>query len=65
MQGVELREAIRRNPAALAWYTGGKAVARDVAQGLAYLHKLGVVSCLAPLHCLYDLQACTALEPSA
>lgn len=39
-----MREAIRRNPSSLGWYTNGKVVARDVAQGLAFLHSHRMVS---------------------
>ena len=34
-----MREAIKRNPFSLSWYQKGKVIARDIAQGLAYLHK--------------------------
>jgi hypothetical protein len=38
-----MRDALLQNPSCLKWYAHGKAIARNVAQGLAYLHKHDMV----------------------
>ena len=43
-QGGNLREAMSREPVGMGWYNSGKAIARDLAMGLAFLHRHRVVS---------------------
>ena len=51
-----MREAIKLSPYSLSWYQKGKVIARDIAQGLAYLHKHRMVRMdllqTTPDHCL-------------
>lgn len=47
VQGGNMRVSAKRSPQDLSWYRHGKIVARDVAQGLAQLHRRGLVSHIA------------------